>query len=400
MRKLFAAPGDEAEACELEGEMVSTTYLDGFIPAGATYNKCLRCGTCLRRCPVMKMEKEEAEAEISRLITGEDTRRVLNECTFCFSCNHFCPGGLKPYNLIMERMVERNRKNGTGLLPFAAYMAQGRNQPGYFHERYQKASDAEKAILRKWSELPGRAKDVLFIGCYYRNAPLGIEQSKVLQSLPKYGPRDICCGDIPYRFGNYQAFREIADKAFNRLSSLKVDRMVCYCPSCANYFGNIWPNCHGLRLPFEIISLFEWLWEQYQKGGLQISRKVTGDVVISDSCHSGELGDHFAEAVRGLYEAAGMRVVDLRNNRHEPLCCGFACYLRGTDSKSGVSEATQRKMEQILETGTDNVTFICHGCEAHLSQHLAEANVKSHLAVDDILKLFESDTGTAGRGAV
>jgi len=117
----------------------------------------------------------------------EETRRVMNECTFCFSCNHYCPGGLKPYHLIMER------------------------------------------------------------------------------------------------FGDYQAFSEIAEKAFNRLSLLNTDRLVCYCDSCANYFGNVWPDCHGLKLPFKIISLYEWLWEQYQEGSLQIQKKIKQDIVISDS---------------------------------------------------------------------------------------------------------------------
>jgi Fe-S oxidoreductase len=372
--------------------MVSITYLDGFIPAGATSHECIHCGACLQNCPVMKMEQEEAEAEIVRLIKGEETRRVLNECTFCFSCNHYCPVGLKPYNLIMERMAEHNRKNDTRLLPFATYMINGRNEPGFFNEQYEKSSDAHKAIIKRWSEIPAKTKDLLFIGCSGRTEPFGIEHSEVLRNLPKYGPRDICCGDIPYRFGDYQAFSEIAEKAFNRLSSLKAERLVCYCPSCANYFGKIWPDCHGLRLPFEITTLYEWLWEQYQEGSLQIQKKVKQDIVISDSCHAGELGEHFMNSVRGLYEATGVNVVELKNNKLDSLCCGFASYIRGGDNPSVVSRDTQRKMKQIMETGIDDVSFNCHGCKAHLSQEIKGTNIKFHLAMDDILKAFGSGT--------
>lgn len=81
--------------------MVSNTYLDGFIPAGADHNECIKCGICLQNCPVMEMEQEEAKAEIIRLIKAEETKRVLNECTFCFSCNHYCPNGL-----LVERFYE------------------------------------------------------------------------------------------------------------------------------------------------------------------------------------------------------------------------------------------------------------------------------------------------------
>jgi Fe-S oxidoreductase len=368
--------------------MVSNTYLDGFIPSGADYNECIKCGICLQNCPVMKMELEEAKAEIVRLIKAEETKRVLNECTFCFSCNHYCPNGLKPYNLIMERMAEHNRKNNAELHPFATYMINGRNEPGFFNDQYEQSSDDHKAILKRWSEIPVKTKDILFIGCYGRTVPFGIEHSKALESLPKYGPRDICCGDIPYRFGDYQAFSEIAEKAFNRLSLLKIDRLVCHCPSCANYFGNVWPDCHGLRLPFEIISLYEWLWEKYQEGSLQIQKKVKQDIVISDSCHAGELGERFLNSVRGLYEAAGMNVVELKNNKYDSLCCGFASYIRCSHNQSGVSEETQRKMKQILETGIDNVSFNCHGCVGHLSQAVEGTSIKLHIAMNDILEAF------------
>jgi Fe-S oxidoreductase len=366
--------------------MVSSTYLDGFIPAGAARSECTRCGICLQNCPVMKMEPEEAEAEIVRLIKAEETKRVLKECTFCFNCNHYCPNGLKPYSLIMQRMAEHNRKTNPKLLPFVTNMIEGRNKPGFFNDQYERSSDDDKAILRKWGEIPPPTKDILYLGCYDRTVPSGIEHSEALESLPKYGPRDICCGDIPYRFGDYQAFSEIAEKAFSRLSLLKAERLVCHCPSCANYFGNVWPNSHGLRLPFEIITLYEWLWEQYQKGSLRIQERLKRDIVISDSCHAGELGERFASAVRGLCEAAGMNVIELKNNKSDSLCCGFASYLRGGDNRSGVAEGTQRKMRQILETGIGNVTFNCHGCRAHLSREVEGTNIKLHLAMDDILE--------------
>ena len=370
--------------------MVSKTYLDGFIPAGADHNECSKCGICLQNCPVMQMEPEEAEAEIARLIDADEPRRVLKECTFCFSCNHYCPNGLRPYNLIMERMAEHNRKNAPELHPFATYMINGRNEPGFFNAEYEKSSDDDKAILRRWNEIPAGTKDILYVGCAGRTAPSGIEHSKALESLPKYGPRDTCCGDIPYRFGDYQAFSEIVEKTFHRLSLLEADRLVCYCPACANYFGNVWPDSHGVRLPFEIISLYEWLWEQYEAGGLQIQKKVKQDIVLSDSCHAGELGEGFMNSVRGLYEAAGRNVVDLRNNRHDSLCCGFASYIRGCDSRSGVREGTLRKMKQILETAITDVGFNCHGCKAHLSREVEGTNIKLHLAMDDILEAFGS----------
>lgn len=82
--------------------------------------------------------------------------------------------------------------------------------------------------------------------------------------------------------------------------SSKIKHLVCYCGSCANFLGNIWPNYHGVELPFEVTNIWEWLWERYQKGELNVQNKVSGKVAVNDSCYSSELGDKFFEAIRGL----------------------------------------------------------------------------------------------------
>jgi len=123
---------------------------------------------------------------------------------------------------------------------------------------------------------------------------------------------------------------------------------------------------------------------------LQVKNLVKQDMVISDSCHAGELGEHFMNSVRRLYEAIGANVVELENNRFDSLCCGFASYLRSGDDPTGVSRDTQRKMKQILATGIDDISFNCHGCKSHLSAEVKGTNLKLHLAMDDILKAFKS----------
>lgn len=97
-------------------------------------------------------------------------------------------------------------------------------------------------------------------------------------------------------------------------------------------------------------------------------------------------------SVRGLYEAAGMNVVELKNNKYDSLCCGVGSLLRCSRNQSGVSEDTQRKMKQILETGIDNVSFDCHGCVANLGPAVEGTNIKLHHAMDDILEAFGSIT--------
>ena len=371
--------------------MVNKSYIDAFIPVGKDDKQCTRCRVCLQKCPVMKMDKEESKAEIKRLINGEETQRVLNECTFCFSCNHYCPQGLRPYALILERMAARNRESGKGIPAVLEYMFTGKNETGYFFDTYKALSSEDKAILDKWEKVPGKSKDTLFIGCVGRMIPQTIEHSKTLAGFAKFGPRDACCGEIPYRSGDYQTFTETVERTQKKLEALDTERMVCYCGSCANYFGNIWPNFHGVNLPFKVITLWEWLWEKYNTRELTIQRQFPGEVVITDSCYSSELGDGFYEALRGLHEAAGMSIVELENNRYDSLCCGFAAGIRNNHDQAQVDKEAKKKTDQILATKVKDVSCYCPGCWSLVRRFAKENSLNVHYAINKILRAFGDD---------
>lgn len=341
----------------------------------------------------MKMGKAESREEFQRLLRGEDTKRVLNECTFCYSCNTFCPQGLRPYNLIMERIVEKNRKSGTGIPETLDYMMTGKNESGYFFDSYKKLPAEDQTVLDKWSEVPPKSADVLFVGCVGRTFPRRLENSKALAGLAKFGPRDACCGEIPHRFGDYEYFSDLVERTRSTLVQLKTDRLVCYCGSCSNYLGNIWPKDHGVDLPFAVISLYQWLWEKYSAGELPIVRKFSKEIAISDSCYTSELGEGFYNAVRGLHEAAGMKTVELSNNRENSLCCGFAAGIRNNYDQTQVGTEAKKKIDQITATGMKEVSVNCPGCWAGIGgvAKTLGTELKVRFAISDILWAFGDD---------
>lgn len=373
--------------------MVAKTYIDAFIPEGKSDSACVTCGICLQKCPVMKMEKKESQEEFHRLLTGENTKRVLHECTFCYGCNSFCPQGLRPYNLIMQRMVEKNAAGGRPIPDAMSYMMTGKNESGYFFDIYKSLPAADREILEKWSRVPAKSGDVLFVGCVGRTFPGRLEHSKALASLPKYGPIESCCGEIPHRFGDYAYFSETVERTHKLLEPLEAKRLVCYCGSCSNYLGNIWPKDHGVRLPFEIISVYEWLWEKYQAGALPVVNKFSKQIAISDSCYASELGDNFFTAVRGLHEAVGMEPVELPHNRHYALSCGFAAGLRNNYDQQQVKIEAKKKIDEIAATGMKEVSVNCPGCWAGIggAAKAAGADLKVKFAISEILWAFGDD---------
>lgn len=372
--------------------MVSTSYIDAFIPKGKESESCINCGICLQKCPVLKMEKDAARKEIKCLLDGEDTQRVLNECTLCFSCNQYCPQGLKPYALIMQRMADKNQKNGNGGVPEKVqYMFTQKDKPGFFYDLYNGGTDEDKAILDRWSKVPEKSKDTLFIGCFGRSIPRTIEHSKALSGLAKFAPRDACCGEIPYRFGDYKVFSETVERTKEHFEQLDTDRLVCYCGSCSNFLGNIWPDYHGVSLPFEVISIWEWLWEKYQAGDLTMERTYDKPVVINDACYGSELGEGFFEAVRGLHEAAGMSIVELPNNRVDALCCGFAASLRNNYDQSQTAVESKKRVDQIVATKTPDVSCYCPGCYASINKYAEANNLTMHYTINKMLWAFGDD---------
>lgn len=368
--------------------MTSKSYIDAFDPEGKSSSICKNCGICLQKCPVMRMDKDEAKSEMANLLSGTETKRVLNECTFCFSCNHYCPHGLKPYALIMERLAEKIRKLDKGIPPYIDYYMTGKCDSNVFCDVYDSLSEKERGILSKWEVIPPKSKEVLFVGCTGRQIPQEIENSKVLAELPKYGPRLACCGELSYRYGDYKTFAETVERTYQFLSGLDTERLVCYCGSCANYLGNIWPNYHGVKLPFKIVSVWEWLWEKVQKGEIKAKRKISKKVAITDSCYSSELGDKFYEAIRGLHEAAGMEVVELKNNRYDNLTCGAVSIVRNNfDYMEGVKEA-KKKIAQVREAGTSDIACYCPGCFGQLRTGAQRAGLKLHYSLEEILWAF------------
>ncbi|MCJ8502207.1 (Fe-S)-binding protein [Desulfatitalea alkaliphila] len=373
--------------------MVAKSYIDGFVPEGRDDRGCVNCGVCLQRCPVMKMGKAESKLEMGRLLDGERPQRVLDECTFCYSCNSFCPQGLRPYNLIMERMTAENRQSGRPRPKALDYMMTGKGESGYFFDQYKAAPSEDQAILDRWSAVPPRAKEVLFIGCFGRTIPQRLEHSKTLATLPKFGPREACCGEIPHRFGDYDYFSELVGRTQRTLERLECERLVCYCGSCSNYLGNVWPKDHGVQLPFAVISLYEWLWEKLSAGELAMARRFDKEIAISDSCYGSELGSGFYTAIRGLYQAAGMKTVELADHHENALCCGFACGIRNNYDQSLVGIQGQKKLDEILATGMRAVGVNCPGCWAGISGAAKAANqeLKVRFAISDFLWAFGDD---------
>ncbi len=351
------------------------------------WGQCTECGQCLMECPVLAMEKDAAVAAIRKLINGEPAPEVFDKCTFCFNCNRYCPvDGLRPHELILQRAIEYRGKV-PGVLK---YLSNGRQTKNMFADLYKKLDEQEKQILEQWATLP-ESRDILWVGCIGRLSCRDIDGSSVLAPLEKFGPTDLCCGELPYRLCSWEMYEETVSRTLAVLEKLDIDRMVCYCGSCYNYFANILPQVYGRRLPFEVVSLYQWLWERYEKGEISVQKPRHFRAAIHESCYVSELEDNFADCLRRLYQAVGVETVELPHHGDHNLSCGAVSVVRSMNLASSILKEQRRKYREVSEAGADEMALNCPGCFVTLSLTSRLFGKKLRYMPDELLAAFGDD---------
>lgn len=360
------------------------------------WDKCTVCGECLEKCPVMEMSEEEAKKEFKLLLEGKHAPRVMSECTLCFKCNNFCPEDLRPYELILQRVSESDTRKD-GVPAFLLYLLNAMPPNSLFQNVYGSMKFGEQEILRRWSEPPQKSEEVLFVGCIGKMFCQDIDNSSVLSSLPKYGPTDVCCGELHYRSGLWSAYEQIAERTIKRFGQLDIERMVCYCGSCYYFLSDVLPNVYGQELPFETVSLYQWLLERYREGKLDVRNPIDKEYAVHESCYVYSLGPGFYEPLRELYRAAGARLVELEHNRERGLSCGMCSVARDFDLP-GLISAQNTKYREVKDTGVRDVALNCPGCFYTLSATAWLQGIKLHYMPEEILRAFGDEiTTTASR---
>lgn len=354
----------------------------------ADWGKCIECGQCLVKCPVMKMEKTEAVAAIRSLIQGKEVPRVFEECTYCFNCNRYCPvEGLRPHELILQRTLERKKR----VPAVFSYLSNGMGHPSIFTDIYGMLNERENRILDRWSATPPPSREILWVGCVGKISCLDLDNSKVLKQLPKYGPRDLCCGELAYRLGSWETYEKTIERTLERFSSLNIERMVCYCGSCYNYFSSILPKVYGKKLPFELISMYQWLLEKAEGGELAVRKPLNFRAAVHESCYVTELERDFPSVLRKLYSLAGMDIVELPHHGDNNLSCGALSFVRSLNPLKSLIREQRRKFADVGRVGADQVAVNCPGCYITLSLTSPLYAKKLRYMPDELLEAFGDD---------
>jgi Fe-S oxidoreductase len=320
------------------------------------WDKCTGCGECLLNCRYIKFTREEAIRDIGKINKGlHGQSRAVMKCMSCYACNAFCPNGAHPYERIHYAWNERYEKEG--LPARASYLMPGRI-PNF--RQSLKYSTNETMLHEKWASDEPPAKTCLYPGCNLLAMPL-LADGGIFERLPVWGRWDLCCGEMFFRMGVLEPVERQSKYLTAFYQDKVIDELVFVCPAGYNMFTNILPRQFGARFDFKKTYFTDWFIDRLEDDTFKIKKKLSGTVVIHDSCHARVLGGEFMESQRRLLKMLGLDVVETEQNREHGLCCGVAA---GCNSFSLIDLARcgLNGLAALDRAKADEASIYCTGC--------------------------------------
>lgn len=320
------------------------------------WDKCTECGECLLNCQYMKFSRDEAVADIRKINRGGHSEsRAAKGCISCYACDAFCPNGAHPYERIHYTWNERYERQG---LPVrASYLMPGR-LPNF--RQSLSYTQREKELQDKWAVDKPPAKTCLYPGCNLLAMPL-LAQGAIFDELPVWGRWELCCGEMFFRMGALAPVRKTAKRLTEFYQNKDIEELVFICPAGYNMFSNVLPRQFGAKLDFKKTYFTDWFMRKLDEGVFKITNKLSGSVVIHDSCHARVLGEEFLESQRRLLKRLGLTVVEMNENRKHGLCCGVAAGCREY-SLIDLARCGFKGLAALDRAKADEAGIYCTGC--------------------------------------
>lgn len=325
-------------------------------------DRCDLCGDCLVRCPELELPREEAQEEIRRLVLGEASRHVLTGCSSCLSCNTYCTKGCQPYDLILARWHERYRRLGTP--PIWKFVFP--NRPDHlWRSLHALLPPRARRTVEGW--MTARPTEEIFLpGSFFQLVPEVLEGSRLLDGLTVLAlPGHWECGAYLHQGGHLDAVRRIGEMVRDDLDRWGVRRAVVGLDAVHLMFTRIQPEAYGIRFSQTFTDFHGSILRRIEEGGIRIERTLDRTVTVHDNCYAKAAGDRCFDQARGILEAVGARVVEMRHHRADALCCGFG---RGAGWRTNlripldILQGTARRLREAEETGAETLVTYCAGC--------------------------------------
>ncbi|MFX1484202.1 MAG: (Fe-S)-binding protein [Promethearchaeota archaeon] len=226
-----------------------------------SYEKCVRCGSCLRFCPLFDATGEEqysprGKAYLLQVMDqieddkelAKEFRRLLFECTMCGRCEEQCSSGVDLLRIWHEqraKAIETAPEEFEYLEPLKDALANVKNIYGLAAEDraiywLDELEDEIPGLEDRIYEKGKTAENMVFLGCLmsFRASQIDVLRSlfKTLEKLEVdylvMGAEENCCGHPLYLMGDDKGAAKLREHNKTVIEAAKAKRVITCCPGC------------------------------------------------------------------------------------------------------------------------------------------------------------------------
>ena len=372
---------------------------------------CLHCGMCAEACPFYETTHNEKYAPVHKYrllrrvyrrdispmrwlyrpftpdITIDDLREwrhyVFDACTGCARCDMICPMGVNISQLIR---IVREGIGAADLMPARLQRMKDEQQ----HKNSIVGVDGQRLRqeIAKLNDqgitvpLEKDGADTMLLTTVTELRLFPSQLGACANILNKAGANWTMFADafeaanLGYVAGDteamYVATKRIVDKA--KENGIKT---VIVGETGHGYQNLRWlgANTMGERLPFEVLSIIEFIQQAQAEGRIALKKQENGtSVTFLDPCRISRKGG-LIEEPREILKSMGFDVRETEPTGRENYCCGGGCgeYVLSTGSELR-HKVFELKKNQFDETEADEVVVACASCRFNLNVGAEKTN--------------------------
>lgn len=388
-------------------------FIAGMDADMATYlESCIHCGMCAEAChfylatqeakytPIYKLEplkkvyrRELAPTRwLNRLTTRDITVADLEQwqelaydsCTQCGRCSLLCPMGIHIQSMIQ---VVRNGLEAAGLAPaeLQAVSDEQRDKASILGAGPDKLREIVERVRARGIDVPldKDKADVLVLSSaldFLKDDALVAATAKIMNKLGANwtirsdGFESANFGALS---GDKQAQKRISKRVIDAAIGAGAKKVIV--SECGHAYPVLrWEaaTLYGKELPFEFLSVAEYLGQELKAGRLKVKKagNGAGHVTFHDPCKIGRMGGSFDES-RDVLKALNVKLTEMESHGRTNLCCGGGGGVAMLKSAQTLRrQAFELKREEVDRTGAPTVVTACNTCMQSLEMGKAWLN--------------------------
>lgn len=323
---------------------------------------CYQCGKCTAICPVRKVVRTSPR----RNILEENTYHITNEdiwsCLSCKLCYIGCPQDVDYLDFVLEERAGRECKEcitHKGINREINEIAVRLNQ------------SAPEKLGKDYAYFPG-CLDVHNLVFHDTDVDFKEIETASLKLLSHLGIdagvlQMKCCGHDALWQGNTELFEKLREENTKIINNSGIKTLITSCAECYRTLSR------DYDLNVEVVHISQLLSD--------ISKLQQDEVVtLHDSCRLGRHMGVYDEPRKAL-ENSGCRIVEMKHNREDALCCGVSSMLNCNDHTKALRIT---RMQEASDTGAKTLITTCPKCLAHFNCLTHEEDAPDYPEVVDL----------------